>query len=42
MLCNNLEEWDRVKGRRETQEGGDIYVLKADSCYCMEEFNRTL
>ena len=27
MLCDNLEEWDGVGGRREIQEGGDILYL---------------
>ena len=31
-LCNNLEGWDGVGDGREVQEGGDIYILVADSC----------
>ena len=27
VLCDNLEEWDGVGGRREIQEGGDILYL---------------
>ena len=26
VLCDNLEWWDGVGGRREVQEGGDIYI----------------
>ena len=36
MLCDNLEQWDGVGGRREVPEGRDICTLKADSC-CMVE-----
>ena len=32
MLCDNLEGWDGVGGRKETQERGDIRILMADSC----------
>ena len=31
VLCDNLEEWDVVKGRREAQEGGDMCIPMADS-----------
>ena len=31
MLCDNLEGWDGVEGRREVQEGGDICILMVDS-----------
>ena len=36
MLCDNLEQWDGVGGRREVPEGGDICTLKADSCCTVE------
>ena len=26
MLCDNLEGWDGVGGRKEVQEGGDVYT----------------
>ena len=42
MLCDNLEGWDRVEGRRELQEGGDIFISVADSCCCMAEANTIL
>ena len=32
MLCDNLEEWDRVEGWREVQERGAICMPMADSC----------
>ena len=41
-LCNNLEEWDRKGGRREFQEGGDIGIPMADSCWCLTENNKIL
>ena len=28
----NPEGWDGVEDGREAQEGGDIYILMADSC----------
>ena len=31
-LCNNLEGWEWVRGRRETQEGGDICTHMVNSC----------
>ena len=31
MLCDNLEGWDGVGGRREVQEGEDICMPMADS-----------
>ena len=42
MLCDNLEGWDRVEGRRELQEGGDICISVADSCCCTAEANTIL
>ena len=42
MLCDDLEGWDAVGGGREVQEGGDICILKADSCCCMAEANTIL
>ena len=33
MLCNNLEVWDGVGGRRQVQEGGNIRIPMADSCW---------
>jgi len=30
VLCNNLEGWDRVGGRKEVQEGGNICILMSD------------
>ena len=32
VLCDNLEGWDEVGGRREVQAGGDICMPVADSC----------
>ena len=31
VLCDNLEGWDGMGGRREVQEGGGICILMADS-----------
>ena len=36
-LCDNLEEWDGMRGGKEVQEGGDICKPMADSCWCMAE-----
>ena len=42
VLCDNLEGWDGVGGRREIQEGGDICTPMADSCGDMTENNKIL
>ena len=31
-LCNNLEGWERVRGKRQVQEGGNICTPMANSC----------
>ena len=36
-LCLNLEEWDGEGDGREVQKGGDICILKADSCWGLTE-----
>ena len=36
------EEWDWVGDGRESQKGGDICILIADSYHCMAENNTTL
>ena len=36
-LCNNLEEWERVGGGKEVQDGGNICTLVANSYRCMAE-----
>ena len=41
-LCNNLEGWDGEGGGREVQEGGDICIPMADSCWCVAETNTIL
>ena len=41
-LCNNLEGWDGEDGGREGQEGGDICIPMADSCWCLAETNKIL
>ena len=40
MLCDDLEGWDGV-GFREAQEGGDVFILLADSRCCIAETNTT-
>ena len=37
MLCDNLEGWDGVRGEGRVQEGWDLCILMADSCWCMEK-----
>ena len=39
MLCDNLEGWDGVGAGREVEEGRDICIPMADSCWCMAETN---
>ena len=41
-LCDNLEGWDGVGGRSEIQEGRDMYVPMADSCWCVAETKTVL
>ena len=45
MLCDDLEGWDRERGR-EAQEGGEVgiyvYIYIADSLCCTAETNTTL
>ena len=38
-LWDNLEG---VEGEREVQQGGDIYITMADSCWHMAETNTTV
>ena len=40
--CDILEGWDAVQGRREFQEGGNMFILMADSHFCRAENNTTL
>ena len=42
MLCDNLDECDRMGGGREGQEGGLICIPMADSCWCMAVSNTIL
>ena len=37
-----MTSWRRAMGATEAQEGGDIRILLADSCCCMEEANMIL
>ena len=39
MLHDNLEGWNGVGDGREVQEGGDMWIPVADSCWCMAESN---
>ena len=36
---SKLVLWDRVEVGREFQEGEDVCILMADSCWCMAETN---
>jgi len=38
-IHNNLEWWYGEGGRKEVQEGGDVGILLADSCWCLMETN---
>ena len=40
MLCDDLR--GGMKGEREAQDGGDIYIIVTDSYCCMAETNTTL
>ena len=41
-LCNNLGGWNRKGDEREVQEGGDICIPITDSCWYLEETNKSL
>ena len=41
-LYNNPEGWDETGGGREVQEGGDICIPMADSCWRVAETNAIL
>ena len=41
-LCNNLEGWDWEGDGREVQEGRNIRIPMADSCWCLTENNKIL
>ena len=36
-LCYSLQGWQRVGGGEEVQEGGDICIPMANSCWCVAE-----
>ena len=42
VLCDNLEDWDGMGGEREVQEGRDICIPMADSCWYLAENNKIL
>ena len=42
VFTEALEGWDGVGGGREVQEGGDICIPVADSCWYMAETNTIL
>ena len=42
MLCDNLEGWGGEGGGNKVQEGGDICIPLADSCWSMAETITTL
>ena len=42
VLCDNLDKWDWVEGKREVEKGGYLYRPMADSYWCMAEANTTL
>ena len=41
-LCINLEGWDGEGDEREVQEGRDICIPMADSCWSLAENNKIL
>ena len=41
-LRDNLEDCDGEEGGMEVQEGGDICIPMADSCWCLAETNTIL
>ena len=41
-LCINLEGWDGEGDGRDIQEGGDIGIPMADSCWGLTENNKIL
>ena len=41
-LCHNLEGWDEEGDGKEFQEGGDMCISMADSCWCLAETNKIL
>ena len=41
-LCDNLEGWDEEGNGRDGQDGGDIDVPMADSCWHMTENHKIL
>ena len=41
-LCINLAGWDGEEDEREVQEGGDICIPMADSCWGLTESNKIL
>ena len=41
-LCNNLEGWDGEGDGREVQEGRDICIPVADSCWYLAENSKIL
>ena len=42
VLCDNLDKWGWVEGKREVEKGGYLYIPMADSYWCMAEANTTL
>ena len=41
-LCDDLEGWDGAGDGREVQDGGDMGVPVADSCWCVTENHKIL
>ena len=41
-ICDNLEGWEGEGGGRWVQEGGDMCIPMADSCWCMAKTIRIL
>ena len=41
-LCDNQQGWDGEGDGREMQEGGDIRIPMADSCWYLAENNKIL
>ena len=42
MAYDDLDRWDGGVCGREVQEGGDVFIHKADSLHCTEDTHNTV